>query len=1128
MSLLNLVLGPSGSGKTTSVFEEIIKKSESDMHRNVIVIVPEQFSHAVTQKIISMHPRHGIMNIDVLSFARLAHRIFESAGGDTAEILDDTGKNLILTRIAAEHEKELSVLGGSIRRQGYISEIKSVISEFIQYEITPEEVDEMCKGDTGHQYLSGKLKDIGILYRAFREKMGDEFITKEELLDQAEMVMEKAGFLKGATVVLDSFTGFTPIQYRFLRSLMNYISECTVCLPYDGKDSAFFSLSVKTIASLRAMAESAGWEKKGGNSYDRLYDSHIRWNKEKNDLIFLEKNLFRRRGKGYAGLTFEDCPNDIYIKKAETPAVEAAFVASEARRLVQEEGYRYREIGIVMSDVNRYGRFLSEEADRYGVPCFIDTTSEILLNPFTEFIRSAIEIETEHYSYESVFHFLRTGLADFSPEEVDLFENYVRAMNIRGRKKYRNRFVIHTKRMKEEELEKINEIRERFTAIFDPLDEVMTKRNVSVREYTDAIRNFIESERVPEKMENMALKFENEGRQDAADQYRQIGGKLNELFDRMVNLIPDEKMSLSDYIDILNAGFDEIRIGVIPPGTDTVTAGDMTRSRFSGIRVLFFLGLNDDVIPAQNSGSGILSDMDREYLKGRHFELSPTAREKVGLQKLYFYLCVTKPSEKLYLTLADRNIEGKAMRQSWFLNVVQKMFPGLQAGSVTEDDIRERYLSEEDSLEVLSEKLKGEIDAKAMELYSNASISDDSGKKLEMMLNGAYRSHSEDKISETVAMALYGEGFGASPTRLERFAECAYEHFMQYGLKLKEREDFGFEGRDLGTILHGVLQICSEILSEENKTFSDLTEDEANALTDEALHRFLTENENVVLMSSERNKYFVTRMERILRTTVKNLGAQARAGVFKASAFEKAFKVDGFYGRIDRIDTTESGHTVYLSVIDYKSGNKEFDMSRIYYGLDLQLIIYMNGAMEIERIEHPDKEIRPAGIFYYHIDDPVINSSSVSTGDQEEIKNLIRKKLRLRGIVNSDPEVARLFDSDLSNKNSYVIPVNVKKNGDFDSRSSVMSEENFKVVSSHVRRMSEQFRKEIAGGNVDPKPVEYEKQRECEWCAFRDCCSFDTTVPGYKVRKLSKLDSTDEIIGRMRSEQNDVAENNLS
>ncbi len=1116
MSLLKLILGPSGSGKTTAVFEDMIKRSEENMHKNYIVIVPEQFSHAVTQKIISMHPRHGIMNIDVLSFARLAHRIFDSAGGDTAEILDDTGKNLILTRLAAEHEKELDVLGGSIRRQGYISEIKSVISEFIQYEITPEEVDEMCKGDAGHQYLSGKLKDIGVLYRAFRDRMGDEFITKEELLDQAELVMDKAGFLKGASIILDSFTGFTPIQYRFLQSLMNHISDCTVCLPYDGKDGAFFSLSVKTIANLRMMAEKAGWEVEGGRENDSFYSRHVRWDDSHKDLVFLEENLFRKRGKNPPKMTHDGADSSIQIVEADIPSTEAAFAAAEARRLVQEEGYRYREIGIVMSDVNRYGRFLTNEAARYGVPCFIDTTNELLLNPFTEFIRSAIEIETEKYSYESVFHFLRTGLSDFDSEDVDLFENYVRAMNIRGRKKYRQRFAIHTRSMKEEELERINSVRERFTAILEPLDAVMTKRKVTVKEYTDALRAFIESENVPEKMEKMALRFEEEGRQEAADQYRQIDGKLSELFDRMENLIPDEVMPLSDYLDVLNAGFDEIRIGVIPPGTDTVTAGDMTRSRFSGIRALFFLGLNDDVIPAQNSGSGILSDMDREYLKERQYELSPTAREKVGLQKLYFYLCVTKPSEKLYLTLSERNIEGKGMRPSWFLNTVQRMFPDVNKRAISDADIREQFFAPEDALEVLSQSLQKDPDEKTMELYRSSAVIEDSRGKLDMMLDAAYRSHSADKISETVAKALYGKSFGASPSRLERFAVCACEHFMQYGLRLREREDFGFERRDLGTILHGVLQLVSEVLSEQKKTFADLSAEEAETITSEALHRFLTENENVVLMSSERNRYFVTRMERILLTTVKNLGAQAKAGSFRASAFEKDFSLDGFYGRIDRIDTTEEGHTVYLSVIDYKSGNKEFDLSRIYYGLDLQLVIYMNGAMEIERIEHPDKEVRPAGVFYYHIDDPVIPVSSVTTGEEEEIQTQIRKKLRLRGIVNSDPQVARLFDKDLSGGSSLVIPVSVKKDGNFDSRSAVVSDENFKVVSDHVRRMSEYFRREIAGGNVDPAPAEYDKQRECEWCSFRDCCGFDKDVPGYNVRKLPKISSTDDILDLMR------------
>ena len=257
-------------------------------------------------------------------------------------------------------------------------------------------------------------------------------------------------------------------------------------------------------------------------------------------------------------------------------------------------------------------------------------------------------------------------------------------------------------------------------------------------------------------------------------------------------------------------------------------------------------------------------------------------------------------------------------------------------------------------------------------------------------------------------------------------------------------------------MLHGVLNLCGGILAEEGKNFSDLNDNEAESLSEKALERYLRENENLVLLSSKRNKYFVTRIGRILNTTIKTLRSQAGKGSFNAEKFEKSFEHDGLYGRIDRIDTAHDGSKLYVSVIDYKSGNKDFDLSRIYYGLDLQLTIYLNSAMEIEKIEHPEKEVIPAGIFYYHIDDPLIKEGDLKTGTEEEIGELRMDYLKLRGIVNSDPEVISLFDRDIE-KRSSVIPVTYNKDGSFSAFSSVSDTEGFEVIRDHVINKAFEF-----------------------------------------------------------------------
>ena len=1114
MSTLRILLGPSGSGKSRALIKRVIERAEADPAKNFIVMVPEQVSHSVTDALISTSERKGIMNIDVLSFQRLSHRIFDNAGGNAGEIIDDTGKNLILKGVIREQEKNLTVLRKNILRTGYINEIKSIISELVQYEISPEELMKLAE-KTDKKYLAMKLKDISVLYKAFREKTEEKYVTREELLDWAAEAAHRAAFLKGAEVFLDDFTGFTPIQYRFLESLFKYVDEVSLCLDYDGEDGELFALSVNTVEKMRRIASDAGFKIETFHFYD------VKEGRFKNNpaLSKLEKKLFRRKsisaGKAESD---EKAADSIRMIKTGTPENEVAFVISEILTLIRK-GYRYREIGIVMTEPSEYARLLKEASEREGLPLFIDSTTDLILNPYTEFIRAALNAVAENMSYESVFHFIRTGFTELSTDEADRLENYVRAMNIKGRKKYIEPFIIHTKGITEDELISVNSAREKLTVLLEPLIESFSGRKKSARYFTEELRKFIESSGIREKTEKMAEDFEKKGDLSAASLFSRIGDKVDELFSKIENLIPDEKMKFSEYAELLDAGMEAVKMGVLPPGLDALKAGDLERSRMDNIRVLFILGMNDSFIPKAGTGGGLLSDPDRESIKNEGMELSPTLRERTGLQKLYFYMNATRPSEKLYLSYSLGDGEGKVRNPSFFLNEIERIFPGLKAEFFSPEEIRERVATEYAILKTFAVLMRpGEDIKKAGELYSFISKDPVLLKKAEAILDFAFSIKGNDPISKAALHELYGELKDISPTRLEKFSECAYRHFMLYGLKAMEREEFGFERRDLGSLLHNVLNICSEIIHKKGRRYGELSDEEAEQTAEEALAKYLRENENVVLLSSERNRYFIKRVRRILLTTVKALKKQSGSGKFEPELFEKDFKSDGLRGRIDRIDTAGDEKILYVSVIDYKSGNKAFDLSRVYYALDLQLAVYLNGAMEVVKIAHPEKEVKPAGLFYYHIDDPLINEEDLASGSGEEIEGKIMSSLKLRGIVNSDESVIRLFDSDFEGT-SKVVPVSFKKDGSFSSNSSVASTEDFMVISDYVRKKAIELTDRIKKGEYVPEPVIYDNKSPCEYCEFNDCCRFERGEPGFKERRLKKMGDRTEILGEMRKDK---------
>ena len=407
---LQLIFGPSGSGKSTYLYKHVIEESLRNPKQNYIILVPEQFTMQTQKDLVTMHPRHGIMNIDVLSFGRLAYRIFEETGGENLPVLDDEGKNLILRKIAVNYEDDLKVLKGNMRKLGYISEVKSVISEFTQYDIREEELEHMMEAAGENSRLYYKLNDIRILYKGFQEYLEKKYITKEELLDVLSRVAGQSEILKNSTVVLYGFTGFTPVQNRLLLELFKCCRKVMITVTMDERENPYsyrhpyqlFALSKQMVTTLIQLAKD---EKIEVEEPVYLYGRPVYRFRNNKALAFLEKNLFR-----YENETFEEKQNSVRIHVARNPKDEAEAVAAGIRRLVRMEGLRYREIGVIVSNMDVYGDYLEQAFAMYEIPVFMDHKRNILLNSFVEYIRSLLNMAEQNFTYESVFRFLRTNL----------------------------------------------------------------------------------------------------------------------------------------------------------------------------------------------------------------------------------------------------------------------------------------------------------------------------------------------------------------------------------------------------------------------------------------------------------------------------------------------------------------------------------------------------------------------------------------------------------------------------------------------------------------------------------------------------------------------------------------------
>lgn len=1122
---LKFYFGGSGAGKSVRVYQDMIQWSLREPERKFFIIVPDQFTMQTQKELVLLHPDRGIMNIDVLSFGRLTHRILEEVGGEDIPVLDDTGKNLILRKVAAAQKEKLKVLGGSLNRTGYIHEVKSVISEFMQYGIRPEQVGEMAQASKGRGLLGIKLNDMRILYEAFLSYIHERFITTEESLDLLCKALPRSALIPDSVIVFDGFTGFTPVQNRVLQELMTLCKQVCVTILIDesedpfqiGAEQKLFYLSKKTTVSLCKLQEQAG----AGREED-VYLKGAPVIRHRNDPFFayLEQHLFR-----YTKAVYEKEQESCRLYKIDNPQREVQFVCRKIKELVRTKGYAYRDIAVVTGNLSEYADLLAAELSGHGIPFFIDQTNGIVLNPFVEGIRSALQVALKNFSYESVFHYLRSGMTALSMEDIDILENYVRAAGIRGKKSYAELFTRHTKETGAdgEKLAKINEIRvqayESLTVLLEPA-ETMGER---VRQ----LYRFITQVQIEEKLAVYEQRFLAEGRPEKAKEYAQIYRLVMELLEQMDGLLGDEKIGAKEFYEILDAGLSEIQVGAIPQNVDRVVCGDMERTRFQEMKALFFIGVNDGIIPKAGGGGGLISDMDREFLSAADWELSPTPRQKMYIQRLYLYMNLTKPTQYLYVTYAAMGSDGRSRRPSYFIDVLKSMFPTLTLSGIGREEDAYRAESAADALRAFTPMLrdyaaglyeKDQDTARRVKgMYRMLSKDALTKEQIKRLLSQAFYTYREAVLPRAAAQALYGSMLANSVSRMERFAECEYHHFLEYGLRLTEREEYGVTPQDMGTLYHEVLSRFSEGLIRRDLNWFTFTKEEGLSLLDEVVDAYAAQFSGSILYSSARYEYMLRTLRAVMRRSIETLQYQIRKGVFLPKGFEIGFQtmedLDSvsvalsdtekmrLSGRIDRLDTYEDDRNVYVKVIDYKSGKKDFDLVTVYYGFTLQLVLYMNVALEKEGREHPNKRIVPAGMLYYHLDNPFAEQDG--TLSEEEIDAELKKELRMRGIVNADEGIIGMMDTGIaSGGRSDVIPAQMKADGSVAASSHAYGTDVLRTISNYVNLKIRELSKEILAGSIARNPYEYKEQSACSYCPYKEVCGFDERLPGCEKRSI--------------------------
>lgn len=1050
---LQFILGASGAGKSTYIYKKLIDEAMQNMTTNYMLLVPEQYSLALQKKMVEMHPNKGAMNIDVIGFNRLNYRVFDELSIKPQKILEDFGKSMLIRQVAGNIKDELVMYNNCLDKNGFIDEVKSLMSELYQYDIDKERLcevmGELCASGE-NELLCSKLYDMISIFKAFEEKIKDNYIVAEQLSELLADNIDKSALIKKSVIVMDGFTGFTPIQLKIIEKLLVNAQDVYITLTIDryfyekkyvGNHELFY-LTRQTMDNLRRLCDKVSMAVKEdvfieGNEVCRWKNNACETNY---DMIFLEKNIFRYPYKKYQADV-----NNIQINTYDNTKTEIEGIAATIRNLVRYENYRFRDIAVISGKLDEDVLHIKQIFGKYDIPVFLDVKIPLKNNAWIDAIGHLLRIIEDNFSYDSVFAFLKCGLLkELTVDELEELENYVLARGIRG-------FSWWNKEWKNV----CEDTREYVMGILAPFREKLKKSKNRISDYVNALRDImseLEYERLLE--DNMRL-------------YTSVC----EILEKLESIMPEDLVSVAEFKEILDIGMKDISLGMIPAGLDQVIVGDITRTRLDDIKVLFIIGINDGIIPKQGSNTQIISDNDKEELALYGINMAPTDKQNSYIELFYMYNNMTKPSEKLYLSYTQKSNGGDMLRPSFIISRVKKVFPGL-----VEKHHKNSFCvtTKEGSLTSLITGIRELIDGN----YENESrtlslfkLYYDQGEisVLDNICNAFDYNNIPGRLADDVRKLVELKTISQSVSRIEKYANCAYSYFLRYTLELKDRERNDVDSRVIGNVLHNALEkVYRHVHDNLNNDWESLSPKDRDSIVD----NYIFQTFDALYDNEGRNGYLRASLARIGRRTAKMLCDITVRDGLEPSYFEYNFnreimlsdgKKVGLYGIVDRADVyfSESEKMLKLRIIDYKSGNHDFEIGKVYDGLSLQLAIYMNVMQELVDnmdCKKNDAKLVPDGMYYYHLDDPYVEAK-----DEDDAEKKREKELKLKGLDYSDP--MRFNDA---------VNYSMKK------------------ATAIIEQMLD--------GIIDKNPIKSGDKTPCEYCEFKSICRFDDKCGNNKYR----------------------------
>lgn len=1144
---VRFIVGRSGYGKTYQCMQDIHERILDDPQGlPIIYLVPDQMTFQSEKALTSSNDIAGIIRAQVFSFSRLAWKVLQEAGGLARTHLTSAGTNLMLRKIIEQHRSDLHAFQRAADKVGFIEKTAEMIAEFKRYCVDPNSISVEHEKN---QALQDKLHDLQLIYYEFTKQLHGQYVDAEDYLSLLAEKIPFSSYIANAEIWVDGFHSFTPNEYVVLEALMRYAERVTFTSTLNSPSKEIpneLDLFHENARNYRTLVQIAT---ENNLKIEKPIVLHTPHRFQDDALVFLEEQYEKRPTKSLHEA------EALQLSVAVNRRGEVDAIAREIITLVRDQGYAYKDISVMTRDVNLYHHLIETIFTDYNLPFFFDEKRSMLHHPLIEFIRSVFDTLTENWRYESLFRAIKTDFfiplssfehIDQMRTEFDQLENFVLRLGLYG-----NRWrddSLWDKLMKDDR----NSARQKAHAqemyvlrnlVHDQLLAFERKMQAAKtgREMTEVLYQLLIDLEVPEKLHIWLTEAEQEGDLTTAQEHDQAWKAIIAFFDEVVEIIGDEEMSIDLFAKLVESGLESLKFSLVPPSLDQVLIGSVDRSRYTNVKCVFLMGVNEGVLPAKPVEDGLLTESDRDALTNMGITLAPASTRQLLDEQFYVYLSLTTAEELLYISYPLADEEGKSLFPSPVIGRIQELFPSLDEQLWT----LEPQGGEEDELAFITTPYKsfsilttivrnwrrGYPMSNLWWHTYNWFVLNERHDELRLLQHSLFYKNFAKPLSEEVSSALYGDVIEVSVSRMERFQSCPFQQFASHGLNLKERELFSFRAPDIGQLFHDALRLIAEKLRQSNVEWAELPERECVRLADESVKELAPLMQHEILFSSNRHYYLTRKLKRVIARAVSVLSMQARRSGFSPVGVELQFGKQAplppityelengtkleVVGRIDRVDKAIGEEGLYLRVVDYKSSDRDLNLSEVYYGISMQMLTYLDVVVTHAPL-WLGQEASPAGVLYFHVHNPLINATQVLTED--ELDEHIFKQFKMKGLVLEDRESLSLMDKEITEKYSDIIPVGLKKDGNPTKFSRVATREDFDVIRSHIHNVTKAFGTDLTGGTVDISPYHFRKNTPCTFCEYRSLCQFDQSLPENQYRLL-KAEKVEDVLTKMQEER---------